>query len=104
MDTQDREDENCNLLKSLFILSACACGTHADRSIHVNMVMTRQLTAVIEREGDGYDTLSPELEIASQGTTLAQAWENLKEALYLLFQTASATEIRHQLHKEVYVT
>ena len=28
---------------------------------------TRQLTAIIEREGDGYVALCPELDIASQG-------------------------------------
>jgi len=31
--------------------------------------MKRMLTAVIEREGDGYVSLCPELDIASQGST-----------------------------------
>ena len=31
--------------------------------------MTRQLTAIVEREGDGYVALCPELDIASQGGT-----------------------------------
>ncbi len=66
--------------------------------------MTRQLTAIIEREGDGYVALCPELDIASQGATVAEARENLKEALELFFETASATEIQHRLHEEVYVT
>jgi len=30
------------------------------------MLMKRQLTAIIEREGDGYVALCPELDIASQ--------------------------------------
>ena len=67
-------------------------------------MMTRQLTAIIEREGDGYVALCPELDVASQGTTVAQARENLKEALELFFETASSTEIQHRLREEVYVT
>ena len=66
--------------------------------------MTRQLTAIIEREGDGYVALCPELDITSQGTTVAEARENLKEALELFFETASATETKERLHQEVYVT
>ena len=66
--------------------------------------MTRQLTAIIEREGDGYVALCPELDIASQGATVAEARENLKEALELFFETVSATEIQQRLQEEVYVT
>ena len=32
--------------------------------------MTHQLTAIIEREGNGYVSLCPELDIASQGDTI----------------------------------
>ncbi len=66
--------------------------------------MTRQLTAIIEREGDGYVSLCPELDIASQGETVVEARANLKEALELFFEAASATEIKERLHSEVYVT
>ena len=66
--------------------------------------MTRQLTAIIEREDDGYVALCPELDIASQGATVTEARENLKEALELFFETASETEIENRLHEEVYVT
>ncbi|MFA6046710.1 MAG: type II toxin-antitoxin system HicB family antitoxin [Phycisphaerales bacterium] len=66
--------------------------------------MTRQLTAIIEREGDGYVALCPELDIASQGETIEQARENLQEAVELFFESASAEEIRGRLHDEVYVT
>ena len=45
--------------------------------------MTRQWTAIIEREGDDYVALCPELDIASQGATVTEARENLKEALEL---------------------
>jgi predicted RNase H-like HicB family nuclease len=33
--------------------------------------MHRQLTAIIEREDDGYVALCPELDIASQGNTVS---------------------------------
>lgn len=66
--------------------------------------MTRQLTALIEREGDGYVSLCPEVDIASQGKTIEEARENLREALELFFQTASPEEIRTRLHDEIYVT
>ena len=66
--------------------------------------MTRRLTAIIEREEDGYVALCPELDIASQGETVAEARSNLQEALELFCGTASASEIQQRLHSEVYVT
>jgi len=66
--------------------------------------MTRQLTAIIERQGDGYVALCPEVDVASQGTSVDEARANLKEALDLFFESASAQEIRERLHGEVYVT
>ncbi|BCX82762.1 hypothetical protein MIT9_P2348 [Methylomarinovum caldicuralii] len=66
--------------------------------------MTRRLTAIIEREGDGYVALCPEVDVASQGETLDEARANLKEALELFFETASPREIERRLHNEVYVT
>jgi len=66
--------------------------------------MQKQLTAIIEREGNGYVALCPELDIASQGDTIEEARTNLREALELFFETASPTEIQTRLHKEVYVT
>jgi len=66
--------------------------------------MQKQLTAIIEREDDGYVSLCPELDIASQGDTIEEARENLREALELFFETASPAEIQTRLHEEVYVT
>jgi len=40
-----------------------------------------KLTALIEREGDGYVSLCPESHVASQGKTLEEARDNLREAL-----------------------
>jgi predicted RNase H-like HicB family nuclease len=66
--------------------------------------MKRQLTAIIEREGEGYVSLCPELDIASQGDSIEQARENLREALQLFFETGSEQEISRRLSGEVYVT
>lgn len=66
--------------------------------------MTKLLTAIIEREADCYVALCPELDIASQGDTVAEARKNLKEALELFFETASPQELSTRMHEEVYVT
>ena len=66
--------------------------------------MTYQLTAIIEREGNGYVSLCPELDVASQGDTIEQARENLREALELFFECASREEIDQRLHGEIFVT
>jgi predicted RNase H-like HicB family nuclease len=47
-----------------------------------------KLTAIIERDGSGYVSLCPELDIASQGDTVEQARDNLQEALGLCFLSA----------------
>jgi predicted RNase H-like HicB family nuclease len=66
--------------------------------------MTRQFTAIIEREDDGFVALCPELDIASQGDTIEDARANLREALELFLETASPEEIKQRLRDEVYVT
>ena len=43
--------------------------------------MNHHLTAIIHREGEGYVALCPELDIASQGDSIEEARDNLKEAL-----------------------
>lgn len=66
--------------------------------------MTKLLTAIIEREGDGYVALCPQLDIASQGDSVDEARTNLQEALELFFETASPGEVSERLHSEIYVT
>jgi predicted RNase H-like HicB family nuclease len=68
------------------------------------MKQLRQFTGIIEREGDGYVALCPELDIASQGDTVEEARRNLVEALELFFETADPSEVQHRLHNEVFVT
>ncbi len=59
--------------------------------------MQKQLTAIIKREENGYVSLCPELDMASQGEAVEEARENLREALELFFETASSEEIQTRL-------
>jgi predicted RNase H-like HicB family nuclease len=68
------------------------------------MKHTQQLTAIIEREGNVYVGLCPEIDIASQGDTIEAARSNLQEAVELFFETADPTEIERRRHSEVFVT
>jgi predicted RNase H-like HicB family nuclease len=63
-----------------------------------------QLTALLEREGDGYVSLCPELDVASQGGTIEEALANLREAVELLLESASRSEIESRFHPEVIVS
>ena len=66
--------------------------------------MSRRLTAIIRAEGSGFVSLCPELDIASQGDTIEQARDNLREALELFFECASPEEIQERLADDVFVT
>ena len=68
------------------------------------VTMQTQLTAIIEREARGYASFCPELDIASQGDTIEEARDNLREALELFFESASPAEIQERRHAEIYVT
>jgi predicted RNase H-like HicB family nuclease len=68
------------------------------------MKQIKNLTAIIEREGDGYVALCLELDIASQGEDIEEARRNLKEAIELFFETADLSEIQSRMHEEIFVT
>lgn len=68
------------------------------------MSQLKDLTAIIEREADGFVALCPELDIASQGDSVEEARRNLKEAVELFLETADASEVQGRLSSEVYVT
>jgi len=70
----------------------------------VPVATTHQLTAILLREGEGFVSLCPEVDVASQGSTVEEARANLVEALELFFETADPTEIQERLQKEVFVT
>jgi len=65
---------------------------------------TRSFTAILEREGDLYVALCPELDVASQGATVEEATANLREAVELFLEAADPAEIADRLRGEVYVT
>jgi predicted RNase H-like HicB family nuclease len=64
----------------------------------------QRLTAIIDREDDGFFSLCPELDIASQGSSIEEARANLVEALTLFFESADQSEVSRRLHAEVFVT
>jgi predicted RNase H-like HicB family nuclease len=65
---------------------------------------TRSYTAILEKEGDGFAALCPELDVASQGATVEEATANLKEAVELFLECADPLEVKRRLHTEVFVT
>ncbi len=68
------------------------------------MKHVQQLTAIIEREGDGYVALCPEMDVASQGDSIESARNNLQEAVELFLETADPSEIQQRRHSEIFVT
>ncbi len=64
----------------------------------------RQLTAIIQHEGDWYVALCPELDVASQGHSIEDARHNLVEAVELFLASASPEEIQRRSIGETYVT
>lgn len=65
---------------------------------------TQSYTAILEKEGDMYVALCPELDVASQGVTVEEATANLKEAVQLFLECADADEVKRRLHTEIFVT
>lgn len=61
------------------------------------MKRTQQFTTIIEREGNQYVALCPELDIASQGESIEKARHNLSAALKLFFEVADSSEIQNRL-------
>ncbi len=68
------------------------------------MTPPQRLTAIIEREDDGFVALCPELDIASEGASIEEARLNLVEALTLFFETAFPSEVSRRTHHEVFIT
>lgn len=62
-----------------------------------------QLTAIIERENDGFFAICPELDIVSQGDTVESARYNLLEAVEGFFEVASPSGIKRRLKRETYI-
>ena len=68
------------------------------------MTQPLRLTAIIEREDEGFVSLCPEFDIASQGSSSEEARANLIEALSLFFETADPSEVARRFRSEIFVT
>ena len=68
------------------------------------MIGPVRLTAIIEREDDAFVSLCPELDIASQGSSVEEAKANLVEALTLFFETADPSEVARRFHSDIFIT
>ena len=66
--------------------------------------MHKILTAVITKEGNGFVSLCPEIDVASQGDSIEKAKNNLREAVELFFECASDKEIEERLIPESYIS
>ena len=62
------------------------------------MQKVRKLSCLIEREGDEYVSLCPELDVASQGDSIEQARANLIEAVELFLESADPTEAQERVN------
>lgn len=74
--------------------------------VHCRRLMAQplRLTAIIEQEDEGFVSLCPELDIASQGSSMEEARANLVEALSLFFETADPSEIARRYRSGIFVT
>jgi predicted RNase H-like HicB family nuclease len=68
------------------------------------MKSIRNFTAIIEKEDEGYVSLCPEIDVASQGNTIEEARNNLQEAIELFFEYASEDEINTRLKGDFFIT
>lgn len=66
--------------------------------------MNQRFTAMIYREADGFVSICPELDVASQGDSVEEASANLREAVELFLEAADASEVEGRLRGELYVT
>ena len=64
----------------------------------------KSLTAIIQRQKEGWIALCPELDVASRGGSVEEAHTNLKEAVELYLETASPEELEERLRGEVFIT
>ncbi len=68
------------------------------------MTRSLRLTAIIEREDDAFVSLCPELDIASQGSSIEEARANLVVALSLFFEAADPSEVSRRFRNEMFIT
>ena len=69
-----------------------------------NPMTKTSYTAILEKEGEMYVALCPELDVASQGASVEEAVANLKEAVELFLECADPAEVQQRLQTDVFVT
>ena len=67
-------------------------------------MLKNSYTAIVEKEGNLYVALCPDLDVASQGKTIEEATANLKEAVELFLESADAEEIKRRHHSQRFIT
>jgi predicted RNase H-like HicB family nuclease len=82
-----REDDE---MRAEYDFSGGVRGKYAER-------YARRFGVEIVRNGNGFVSLCPELDIASQGDTADEARASLEEALELFFEAADESEVRRRL-------
>jgi predicted RNase H-like HicB family nuclease len=95
---------HCGLVGAIYYDLDIALRVCSKFGIQRRFLVTRSMTMIIEREGDGFVSICPDVDVASQGNTIEEARENLKEALELFFETASPEEIEERMHSEIYIS
>ena len=75
----------------------------AIRVICILAMNTLNLMAILEKEGNGFASLCPEVDVASQGRTVEEALANLKEAVELFLECAAPEEIQQRYKTELFV-
>ena len=66
----------------------------------VSMDQVLKLTAIYEREGDGYVATCQELDIVGQGNSVEGARQNLLEAVEGFFEVTGPSEVKRRLKRE----
>lgn len=66
--------------------------------------MKSKFTAVLRKEEDQHVAFTPDLDIASQGSSQEEALANLKEAVSLFLECAPADEVAGRLTEDVWIT
>jgi predicted RNase H-like HicB family nuclease len=61
------------------------------------MIVPMNFTTTILAQDDESVAVCPALDIASQGDSIAQASENLREAVELFMETADSSEVERRL-------
>ena len=61
-------------------------------------------TIIIKKEEDWFVATCLENDIASQGKTIDEATENLKEAIMLFYEDEMAEKIKLPAYEQVYIT